>query len=229
VRSFRSLVIVLCVALLASCAPTRQPRGEVTTSGFLKDYSILEPGKDDQAKLRYVNPHADFSQYQAVIVDSVTMWSGPKLSKLDPKVKQALVDSAYTSLVTTLGKSFTITKVPGHGTIRLRAAITEATSSAVVPDLVATVIPQVRLLATLGGLAADSALTVGEAQGEIEATDSLTDELLGAAVDKRIGQRSIQGVFSKWSDVEDAWEYWAELTRMRLVEAGAGHAPAPEK
>ena len=224
-RSFRSVVIVLCVALLAASAHTRQPRGEVTTSGFLKDYSILEPGKDDQAKLRYVNPNVDFRQYQAVIVDSVTMWSGPELSKLDPKVKQALVDSAYTSLVTTLGKSFTIATVPGHGTIRLRAAITEATSSAVVPDLVATVIPQVRLLAMLGGVAANTAVTVGEAQGEIEATDSLTSELLGAAVDKRIGQRSIQGVFSKWSDVEDAWEYWAELTRKRLVEAGAGHEP----
>ncbi len=223
--SLRSVVIVLCVALLAACAPTRQPRGEVTTSGFLKDYSILEPGKDDQAKLRYVNPKVDFSQYQAVIVDSVTMWSGPKLSKLDPKVKQGLVDSAYTSLVTELGKSFTITKVPGHGTIRLRAAITEATNSLVVPDLIATVIPQVRLLATLGGLAADSALTVGEAQGEIELTDSLTSELLVAGVDKRVGQRSIQGVFNRWSDVEDAWEYWAERLRAVLVEAGAGHAP----
>jgi hypothetical protein len=216
---------VLCVALLAACAPTRQPREAATTSGFLNDYSILEPGKDDQAKLRYVNPHVDFSQYQAVIVDSVTMWSGPKLSKLDPKVKQALVDSAYTSLVTTLGKSFTITKVPGHGTLRLRAAITEATSSAVIPDLVATVIPQVRLLATLGGLAADTSLTVGEAQGELEVTDSLTDQVLAAGVDRRVGQRSIQGVFSKWSDVEDAWTFWAERARTVLVEAGAGHAP----
>ena len=224
-RSFRSLVIVLCVALLAACAPTRQPRGEVTTSGFLKDYSILEPGKDDQAKLRYLNPNADFSQYQAVLVDSVTMWSGPKLSKLDPKVKQALVDSAYTSLVTELGKSFTIATVPGHGTLRVRAAITEATSSAVIPDLVATVIPQVRLIATLGGLAANTAVTVGEAQGEMEITDSLTGELLAAGVDRRIGQRSLQGVFSKWSDVEDAWTYWAERARTVLVEAGAGHAP----
>ena len=179
-RSFRSLVILLCVALLAACAPTRQPRGEVTTSGFLKDYSILEPGKDDQAKLRYVNPNADFSQYQAVLVDSVTMWSGPKLSKLDPKVKQALVDSAYTSLVTELGKSFTIAKVPGHGTLRLRAAI----------------------------------------------TDSLTGELLAAGVDRRIGQRSLQGVFGKWNDVEEAWAFWAERVRAVLVQSGAGHAPA---
>lgn len=228
-RMFRPLVALLCVGLLAGCAATRQTRGEVKTSGFLADYSILEKGGDDQARLRYLNPKADFSQYQSVLVDSVTMWSGPKLSKLDPKEKQALVDHAYTALVTALGKSFRIATVAGADTLRVRAAITEATSSAVVPDVVATVIPQVRLIAMLGGLAADSAVTVGEASGEVEVTDSLSNEVLAAAVDQRMGQRSLHGLFSKWDDVEEAWNVWAEQLRMRLVEAGAGHAPTPEK
>lgn len=228
-RFFQASVALLCVGLLSGCAATRQSRQEVKGSGFMRDYSILEKGGDDQAKLRYVSSTADFSSYQAVLVDSVTMWSGPKLSKLDPKEKQALVDHAYTALVTALGRSFRIATVPGHDTLRVRAAITEATGSAVAPDVVATVIPQVRLIAMLGGLAADSAVTVGEATGEVEVTDSLSNAVLAAGIDRRVGQRSMRGMFSRWDDVEEAWNVWAEQLRMRLVEAGAGHAPAPEK
>ena len=215
----------LLLALLPSCAPTRQPRGEVRESGFLQDYSILQPGEDDQAKLRYVNPQANWSRYQAVMVESVTLWSGPELAKLEPEEKQELVGHAYQALVLALAKSFAIVKAPGAGTLRVRAAITEATSSAVVTDTVATVIPQVRLLTTLTGLAANTAVTVGEASGEVEVTDSQTRELLAAGVDRRVGQRSIQGVFRSWSDVEYAWDHWAEQLRSRLVEMGAGHAP----
>jgi hypothetical protein len=215
--------------LLPACAPTRQPRGEVKTSGFLHDYSILEAGGEDQAKLRYVDPKANFSQYQVVLVDSVTLWSGPELAKLKPEEKRALVDHAYQALVTALGRSFAIAKAPGPGTLRVRAAITEATSSAVAPDVVATVIPQVRLLGSLVGLSANTAATVGEASGEVEVTDSLTTRVLAAGVDRRIGQRSIQGVFDQWADVEEAWNHWAEQLRARLVEAGAGHAPSEPK
>jgi hypothetical protein len=213
------------VALLPACAPTRQPRGEVQTSGFLRDYSILEAGGDDQARLRYVNSSADFSRYQAVLIDSVALWSGPELAKLKPEEKQALVEHAYTALATALGRSFTIAKAPGAGTLRVRAAITEATSSAVAPDVVATVIPQVRLIGSLVGLSANTAATVGEASGEVEVTDSVTNQVLAAGVDRRIGQRSLRGVFGRWSDVEEAWNHWAEQLRARLVEAGAGHAP----
>ena len=215
--------------LLPACAPTRQPRGEVKTSGFLHDYSILEAGGEDQAKLRYVDTATDFSRYQAVLIDSVTLWSGPELAKLKPEEKQALVGHAYEALATALGRSFTIAKAPGAGTLRVRGAITEATTSAVAPDVVATLIPQVRLIASLGGLAANTAATVGEASGEIEVTDSLTNRVVAAGVDRRIGQRSVQGMFGKWSDVEEAWDHWAEQLRARLVEAGAGHAPSEAK
>jgi hypothetical protein len=220
---------IALASLLPACAATRQPRGEVKTSGFLRDYSILEEGGEGQARLRYVDTSADFKRYQAVIVDSVALWSGPDLARLAPEEKRALVDHAYQALVTALGKSFRIAKEPGPDTLRVRAAITEATSSAVAADTVATVIPQVRMLGTLAGLSANSALTVGSASGELEITDSQTNRVLAAGVDRRVGQRSIHGLFDAWDDVEQAWNVWAEQVRARLVEAGAGHAPPPEE
>ncbi len=226
---FRLMIVMAIALLLPACAATRQPRGEVTTSGFLHDYSILEAGSDGQAKLRYVDTATDFSRYQSVLIDSVTLWSGPELAKLKPEEKQALVEHAYAALATALGRSFTIVKAPGAGTLRVRAAITEATSSAVLPDVVATVIPQVRMVGTLIGLSANTAATVGEASGEVEVTDSLSNRVVAAGVDRRIGQRSLRGVFSEWDDVDEAWNYWSEQLRERLVQAGAGHAPSEEK
>lgn len=224
-RPLRLAGTIAVLALLCACAPTRQPRGEVRESGFLRDYSILKPGEGDQAKLRYVTPAVNWARYQSVQVESVTLWSGPELSKLKPEEKQELVGHAYQALVTALGKSLTIANAPGPGTLRVRAAITEATQSAVFADTVATVIPQVRLVTTLTGLAANTAATVGEASGEVEVTNSQTGELLAAAVDRRVGQRSIQGLFSSWSDVEYAWDHWAEELRAHLVQQGAGHPP----
>jgi hypothetical protein len=214
------------LALVAGCAATRQSGKEAAHSGFLRDYAILQPGADGQMQLRWVDPAAEFSRYQAVIVDSVTLWSGPELAKLSDEEKRALTDHAYTALVTALSKSFRIATAPGHDTLRVRAAITEATGSAVAPDVVSTVIPQVRLISTLIGRGADTAATVGEATGEFELTDSVTGRVLAAGVDRRVGQRSVSGMFSRWSDVEEAWAAWAELIRARLVAAGAGHAPA---
>ena len=72
-------------------------------------------------------------------------------------------------------------------------------------------------------------MTVGEASGEVEVTDSLTARVVAAGVDRRIGQRSLRGVFSEWDDVDEAWNYWGEQLRERLVQAGAGHAPSEEK
>jgi pentatricopeptide repeat protein len=99
----------------------------------------------------------------------------------------------------------------------------------VAPDVVATVIPQVRLISMLIGRGADTSLTVGEASGEIEVTDSVSDRVVAAGVDRRVGQRSLRGAFSRWDDVEEAWNVWAEMLRVRLVEAGAGHAPVADK
>lgn len=220
-----SVALLAAALLVAGCAATRQSREEVKGSGFLRDYSILEAGSDDQAKLRYVDAGADFSRYQAVLVDSVTLWSGPELAKLSPEEKRALVDHGYTALVTALSKSFRIATVPGTDTLRVRAAITEATGAAIAPDVVATVIPQVRLISMLVGRGADTSMTVGEASGEVEVTDSVSGRVVAAGVDRRVGQRSLRGAFSRWSDVEEAWNHWAEQLRGRLVEAGAGHAP----
>lgn len=60
---------------LVGCGTTDQAR-KVDTSGFLGDYSQLQPGKSGEALLVYRNPGADFSKYDKVLVDPVAVWRG---------------------------------------------------------------------------------------------------------------------------------------------------------
>ena len=57
----RGLAAGLILALCA-CATTERTHG-VKPAGFLRDYSQLETGRSGQALLVYLNPSADFSQY----------------------------------------------------------------------------------------------------------------------------------------------------------------------
>ena len=223
-RSPRVVVsAALALALVAGCAGSRQPRGTPGESGFLGDYSQLQPGGDDRARLVYIATDVDFGAYDAVIVDSVTIWPGAEsnLAKLSQEDQQALADGMYAALVKALGQDYRIVQTPGPTVMRVRAALTEADPSNVPLDVIATVIPQVNLLTKLGGVAANTSATVGEARAELEVTDSLSSRRLAAAVDQRVGQRRLRGVTDKWSDVQAAFDAWAEQLRKRLAEERA--------
>lgn len=213
-------VLCLCLALAVSCAPLRQRRAPVQTSGFLGDYSQLQNNPDYPAYLIYINPNAQWTKYSAIMIDSVSLWgSAENVSEQD---RQMLAGMAYNALYDALSKSFDIVDAPGPNVIRLRAALSEAKGSKVALNVVTSVIPQLRVLSTVGGMAADTAVLVGEASAEIEVVDSVTGERLAAGVDRQTGTKAlIRGhKFSKWGDVKDACDYWAGRVHKFLVKQG---------
>jgi hypothetical protein len=189
--------------------------------GFLGDYSQLVEGKGDQAELVYIDESANFSNYDSVMIDSVTLWQSKATSKVSAKDQQRLTDSLYKKIHEQLSADFRIVDRPGPGVLRFRAAITEAVGAMVVANAVTSVIPQLRALTTVGGLAADSAMMAGSAAVEAEITDSLSGRRLLAAVDKRLGTKTLRGAFGKWTNVDNAFEHWAEQLRKRLAELRA--------
>ena len=73
-------------------------------------------------------------------------------------------------------------------------------------NLVATVVPNIGILAEGVTLATGTRAFVGRASIEGEATDSVTHETLVAGVDRRQGGRDLG---TGWSHVEDALKHWA--------------------
>jgi hypothetical protein len=64
---------------------------------------------------------------------------------------------------------------------------------------------------------------VGSAQGEVMLTDSVTGQVLGAAVDRRVGGGSIENVAVwQWGDAENAMNKWAEMSVTRFENLRAG-------
>ena len=213
-------VLVAGLALSIGCAPLRQRREAVEPSGFLHDYSQLQKNDQYPAYLVYINPKANWSKYNAIMIDSVSLWAAE--DKLSAEDRQMITGLMYNALFDALAKNFAIVKTPGMNVLRLRMALTEAEQSKVVLNLVTSVIPQLRVLTTVGGMAADTSALVGEASAEGEILDSVTDERLAAAVDRQTGTKAlIRGEkFSSWGDVQLACNYWADRIDQFLVKNG---------
>lgn len=217
------IVSLTLVLFLSACAASRQPRGTPEESGFLGDYSQLQEGERGQAALVYIAEGVDWKSYNAVIFESVTLWPGPQghLKDLSPEDQKMLADRLYKSVHDALAKVTTLTTVPGPGVARLRVALTEAKANRVLVNAVATIVPQIRAVSTILGLAANTSLTVGEAAIEGDVTDSLTTNRLAAFVDERIGQRSLRGL-GTWSQVDAAFDHWGEQLANRFVALREG-------
>jgi hypothetical protein len=216
---------VLILALVAftltavACAGTRGRRSAPEESGFLRDYSQLTENKDMPAKLSYVNAEAAWSSYDAIWIESVSMWANSETSKLKPEDKQMLTDFFYKALHDELSKDFRIADGPGPGVLQFRAALTEAKGANVPLKAITTIVPQLKMASTLVGVAADVVVTVGEATLEAEVLDSVTKVRLAAAVDQQAGKKWYTQL-KTWSDVKSACEYWSENLRERLIEEG---------
>jgi Protein of unknown function (DUF3313) len=236
-KTTTGMVSVLLIALLlAGCAQTVAPgpniiqraQGETPAppppTGFLgNDYSLLTPppaGSDQQALLRYVNPNANWGSYNKIMIAPVTYWAADD-SKVSAADQQALCNYMYTVFVSDLGKSFVIVDQPGPGVIKLSAALTDATSAVPVLRSISVVVPQARALSVIKMAATGTYAFVGSAQGAVKMNDSMSGQLLAAAVDKRVGGASIRNVdVWQWGDADNAMNWWANLIDQRLVQWG---------
>lgn len=211
--------ILLSLVLAVACSTTQQAR-HAQTSGFLGDYSGLAPGGEGQALLVQIREDADWGRYERLLIDPVTVWrsEGSGLENVPEDELQRLVNDLDALIRDRLGRDYELVERGGPHTLRLRVAITEARGSKVVLDTVSTVIPQLRMLSSLGSLATGTHAFVGRAGIEAEILDSLTEERLGAAVDRRVGGKSLTGSSSSWSDVREAFAHWSNQLGDRLAE-----------
>jgi len=223
VRSGLAAVVTASIVLLSGCPTTRQTRS-VEESGFLGDYSQLREGGTGEAQLVYIKPGVPWVRYTKMMIDPVTIWTSgdSTVAKVSEADRQLLADYLDASLRNSLQQSYTLVDRPEANTLRLRVAITDAKGARVALNTVSKIVPQLRMLTTVGGLATDTQLLVGRAGVEAEIVDGVTGTRLAAAVDRRAGTKALRGGVGTWSDVENAFDYWADRLRTRLAELRQG-------
>ncbi len=211
----RLVALLLVVCACASGGPDRRD----TASGFLRDYAGLREVRGARTSLVFIEPGARFSHYGRVILDPVTLWraDGPGRRDTPWAQLQHLADYLETGLRDQLGQVFELVDRPGHDTLRVRVAISEARRSWILRDVVSRRRPPAPSFDDRTELATGTRDFVDAAAIEVEVLDSVSDRRMLAAVDERAGRRSLRGSSDTWSDVHEALDYWADVLRTRLT------------
>lgn len=218
----RSRALVALLLLVAACA-ARRPRTPADMSGFLDDYSLLRPGTTGEVAMVYRNPKAEWTSYQAVLLEPVTLWrSGRKsLDAVPEEDLLRLVDDLEGAVRRRLGEGFRMVDAPGPGVMRIRLAITEARASDPILDVLRAHARANQAPAT-GPLHPETRRFIEHAAIEGEIRDANTDALLAAGVDRR--RREGAQPIDTWAEVDRAIDFWAERVCTRLEARTRGQA-----
>jgi hypothetical protein len=230
-RRTRFVVAGAALATLAAgCAVTQKEK--VTGQNYCPFLgtavcSQLIPTTDKkEADLRYINPSAQWTQYNKVLIEPVTFW-GSDSSKLSAADQRTLTNYFHQALEKQLATKFQVVTQAGPGVMSIQIALIDATTATPFLRAFSVIEPHVRLVASLKYLATGSFPFVGSAEADAKITDSVTGQVLAAAVSKRIGGGSPKNV-DVWElgDAEHAINYWAQLTTQRLSSWTSGTAPS---
>ena len=228
-------VILLCImVLLCGCSSAQSKRARhVKESGFLGDYSKLQPAGEGEALMVYKNPDANWAAYDKILLAPVAYYGGrdsyPEgVTRAD---LQELVNRFYYIIHKNLAEDYQMVHQPSPGTLKLRVALTSVGESSATVDTIATVAPYiVNPLRNAAASISGESPFVGAASVEAEFTDALSGEVLFAGVERRVGARGLGTKTRRWRDVEEILWYWGETVRYRLCKLrGSENCIQPEK
>ena len=134
----------LCLLLLNACSTTQKVavnESDVNCVFLANNCSLLTPGGKDQADLRYINPAAEWTQYNKILLDPVTFWAGDA-TPISAADQQMLVNYFNQQLNKELGQKFQIVTEPGPGVMKLDVAIVDASSATPVLRSISMIVPQ---------------------------------------------------------------------------------------
>lgn len=206
---------------LSACMKTRQAR-DVDAKPVLVDRSLLKDGGDGEALKRYVNPKTDFKKYAKIIIDPVMVFKPKDATEKEITDLKNLSSNAHSYFVRELGKDYKIVKDAGPDVLKLQTAILDAETSNPFTDTVSSILPFGVAFSVVKDFATGKPTGVGEITGELKLSDSVTGEVVGAALDRRVGGKGMGGVFESWNDANAGMEFWAKRSRFALCEARKG-------
>ena len=198
------LLVGLAPVLISGCA-TRTPAAK---TGFLKDYSKLEPHPDIEGRHRYINPNMNAGEYSKFIVDPVVLSLSEKGKErgIDQEDLNEQVTFFHQKIVEELEKDYQVVSSPGKGVARVRVAITDVEKT----NPLLNIHPGTKL--TGAGL--------GGAGMEGELVDSVTGQTIAAAIDNQKGSRlSFAAGLKRFGHAQAVMENWAEDLKKFIDQA----------
>jgi hypothetical protein len=213
-----AVTLALALAIAPSFAQTQQP----ASSGFLADYSKLQPATDREGVRSWVDRSADFRQYSKVMFHPtvVVITPGPDYKGIQPDALKRMTDDFSAAFKKALSPAYQIVNAPGPDVLQVRLAITGV--QPVSPGLNPTDLLPIKAVFNIGRAAAGQSPQVAEMTAEMEVLDA-TGKPVAAAVATRKGDKRLnQGESLTWKHLEAITAYWAGNFRERLDELRGG-------
>jgi hypothetical protein len=205
--------------------------GDIPFSGFLGSptvYEQLKPGREGQAKLRWMKEGAQPMKYNRFMVDSVIFYlaENADYKGIDSQEMKELCDQFNKDLVAAFRDKWQIVAEPGPDVARLRIAITNIHPSKPGYSAVTSIIPVGIGISLVKKGATGGWSGSGDTCIEVMFTDSMTEEVLAMAVDQQ--KAAFEQRFTKWGSAADAFKLWSE-TIVKLIDHHKGIKREPPK
>ena len=222
------VVATSLLVLMTGCAPPPPPeetaplgvavkslRAGAENAGFLSDYSKLTPDPDLEGEvLSYVNPDEmkDLHRYMAIIVDPVEVYLSSDIdpSQLPDNGATAAVEYFQYAIRSAVADAFPLVTEPGPLVLRLRSALVGVDVGG---EVAAGDLPE----ESESPLA--RAVNVTDVIAEFELVDSVSGEVIAAAIDKaHLGESAEIGTthfsrMERFDAAQEAFDAWAEGLR----------------
>ena len=204
---------------------------DIKFSGFFGNpsaYSLLKPGPEGGAKLRWEKEGVSPKKYDKFMVDSVLFFLSDQADYkgIDPQEMKELCDAFNKEIVTAFKDKYPIVAEPGPSVARIRIAITDIKPSRPGVSAVTSVIPVGLGVSLVKKGATGGWSGSGETGMEVMVLDSATDEIIFLAVDQR--KAEFEQRFSKWGSATDAFKFWSEKA-VAFIDNARGVKREPRK
>lgn len=219
------VALLILLALTEGCASTLQAKPE-HPSGFFQDTARLGVTADAVVPHVHAQDKVEWAAYDKIQLAPVTLWDdfSSQLSAKEQEDLTQLSKSFYEMLYHKFSKDYVLVANPSPGSMRIQVVITHAERSWVAPSFLSKVSWQLQALNSVLTYLRGKPAFAGEITIEFTVHDSMTDALLFAGTDRRVGGQKLfdKEVFNSWGDVQNSLQFWTDQTAYHLCLAREG-------
>jgi len=166
-------------------------------TGFLDDYSLLEPSPYHEDTKRYRKPGIDLVQYEKIIFDPIDIFYSPdsEYKGISPEELMLLADFFRDLIVKEFEPKYPVIQTPGKGVLLVRTAITNVKIKKEKRDFFGYIPIGISVTAMQDMVGHNIMLEDSDIEAEV--IDTETGEMVALLVDSKAG---------KTSEGEDTWE-----------------------
>ena len=188
-------------------------------SGFLPDYSKLQPVQGKEGVKRHINKAIDLRPFTKLYLEPVQVVVSTEgaYKAVQPDVLKRMTDALQSAFNKALSPGYEVVAAPAADALRVRMAITGIQPAS--PALGASDFLPIVAIFNAGRAASGNAPKVAEMSAEIEVLDGRNQQVFAGVVTRKAEKTLPQGEKITWNDLAPIADAWAKQFRLGLDEA----------